>query len=166
MAYALLATLPAVNGLYISFFPLLMYGIFGTSNHLAMGAISIVSLLTGQACNNFIAGTTISAVTLNGTIITSAAVVESQLRVRVATSLALLVGIFQFGMGFFGLGFIASYFSDAFVSSYTCGSAIVVLTSQIKDLFGIQNALKFNGPLNIPYVSLIKFKYKVEIVRF
>ena len=37
MAYSLLATLPAVNGLYISFFPLIMYSLFGTSSHLATG---------------------------------------------------------------------------------------------------------------------------------
>ena len=37
MAYSLLASLPAVNGLYISFFPLIVYALFGTSRHLAMG---------------------------------------------------------------------------------------------------------------------------------
>lgn len=37
MGYALLATLTPVNGLYISFFPVLIYGMLGTSRHLAIG---------------------------------------------------------------------------------------------------------------------------------
>ena len=37
MAYSILATLPAVNGLYISFFPLIVYFLLGTSNQLAIG---------------------------------------------------------------------------------------------------------------------------------
>lgn len=37
MAYALLASLPAVHGLYISFLPCILYSLFGTSRHLAIG---------------------------------------------------------------------------------------------------------------------------------
>ncbi len=48
MGYAMLATLDPVIGLYISFFPLLVYAFLGTSRQLAMGSIAIVSLLSGQ----------------------------------------------------------------------------------------------------------------------
>ena len=74
------------------------------------------------------------------------------IRVEVATSLALLVGLIQFIMGLTGLGVLTSFFSDTFISSYTCGSAIHVLTSQLKDIFGIKTATKFEGPLKIPKV--------------
>src|SRR5262245_29946446 len=46
MGYALLANLRAVNGLYISCFPLPVYALLGTSRHLSIGALAIVSLLT------------------------------------------------------------------------------------------------------------------------
>lgn len=44
MAYAMLATLRPVNGLYISFFPLLVYALFGTSKHIAIGSSLILFL--------------------------------------------------------------------------------------------------------------------------
>ena len=47
MADALLATLPPVNGLYVCFFPCLVYALFGTSPHLAYGPIALVSLFSG-----------------------------------------------------------------------------------------------------------------------
>ena len=55
------------------------------------------------------------------------------IRVEVATSLALLVGLIQFIMGLTGLGVLTSFFSDTFISSYTCGSAVHVIVSQVKD---------------------------------
>ena len=71
-------------------------------------------------------------------------------KVKILTSLCLLVGVFQIIMGITGLGVLSSFFSDAFVSSYTCGSAVHVATSQIKNLLGIKNTKRFQGIANIP----------------
>jgi len=47
MAYSLLAGLPPINGLYVSFFPVLMYVLFGTTHHLSIGTFAVVSLMVG-----------------------------------------------------------------------------------------------------------------------
>ena len=77
----------------------------------------------------------------------------AEYRLTVAASLSVLVGIFQLLLGFSGLGVVSRYFSDTFVSSYTCASAIHVIMSQIKDLFGIRNSIKYSGMFNVPRVS-------------
>ena len=165
MADALLATLPAVNGLYISFFPCMLYAIFGTSSHLSVGKyqknllffaklqvktffltigpIARVSLLSGVAIEKQVDE---FKATLNASDFNSTNYIQevADYRLTVATSLTILVGFFQFMLGFSGLGIITSYFSDTFISSYTCASAIHVINSQIKDLFGkINNKSEF-----------------------
>jgi chloride anion exchanger 3 len=152
MAYSLLATLPAVNGLYISFFPLLIYFFLGTSTHLAIGAVSLVSLLSGttitKMVNDYETETTmLSSNNSNFTLD------YDEYRIRVASSLSLLVGIIQVLLGMSGLGVLASYFSDTFISSYTCASAIHVIVSQLKDLFGIKTKMRFKGAFKIPKVN-------------
>lgn len=94
MAYSFLAALPAVNGLYISFFPCIFYSIFGTSRHLSVGAFALVSLLTGNVIQRM-------AEEYKGTL--NATLLESDIyndkidkyKVQVAASLTLLVGIIQ-----------------------------------------------------------------------
>lgn len=46
MAYSIMAGLPAVYGLYVSFFPVLIYAFLGTSRHLSIGSFAITSLMT------------------------------------------------------------------------------------------------------------------------
>lgn len=167
MAYSLLASLNPVNGLYISFFPLIMYTFFGTSRHLAIGsfrfiemiifysfkylltkgAIAIVSLLSGDVFDRMLKEHKLTPI--NGTSSNSS---DYEFKVSVACSLSLLVGLCQVLMGFIGLGFVSAYFSDSFVSAYTCGSAIHVGTSQIKDIFGLKNVKKYQGMFKIPKV--------------
>lgn len=48
-----MAGLPAVNGLYTSFFSMLLYAIFGTSRHFSAGTYAIVSLMTATSIKNF-----------------------------------------------------------------------------------------------------------------
>ena len=79
-----------------------------------------------------------------------------ELRIEIATSLALLVGLLQFLTGVTGLGILTSFFSDTFISSYTCGSAVHVIVSQVKDIFGIKKAAKYEGPLKVPKVIFSK----------
>ena len=106
MAYSLLATLPPVNGLYMSFFPVVIYAIFGTSRQLVPGAVAIVSLLTGGAIDKIMLdGERTASILATGRALNQTD--EDTLaaaRVSLACSLALLVGIIQLLMGVFGLG--------------------------------------------------------------
>jgi MFS superfamily sulfate permease-like transporter len=110
MAYALLAELPAVHGLYVSFFPCLFYSILGTSKHLMIGAIAVVSLLVGTAIDKM---ATNYKETLNATDLASGAFQDDivNYKIQVAASLTLLVGVIQvivFYMNFSFLRFINS----------------------------------------------------------
>ena len=60
MAYASIAGLPAVYGLYASIVPILIYAILGTSRQLAVGPVAMVSLLTATAIGS------IEGITLEG----------------------------------------------------------------------------------------------------
>jgi MFS superfamily sulfate permease-like transporter len=157
LSYAMLVTLNPIYGLYISFFPLLIYGLFGSSKHLAIGAIAIVSLLSGSVVDRVAREHPLPWPDFNITDSNTSDLVpltsDGDYRVAIASTLALLVGIFQFLMGFSGLGFVSSYFSDTFISGYTCGSAVHVVVSQMKEIFGMKNVTRFDGTFKVPKVS-------------
>ena len=71
-------------------------------------------------------------------------------RIIITCTLTFLVGVVQVIMALLGLGFLGVYFSDTFVSSYTCGSAVHVLISQLKSLLGIKLVNSFTGIGNLP----------------
>ena len=94
MAYALLSQLPAVHGLYTSFFPCLFYSILGTSKHLSIGTGAVVCLLIGTAIDKMATNYT---ETLNATDLASGAFQDDivNYKIQVAASLTLLVGVIQ-----------------------------------------------------------------------
>ncbi len=119
MAYALLAGLPPVIGLYASTIPLIIYALFGSSRQLAVGPVALVSLLT------------LSGVSMIAEAGTANFVVLSAL-------LALMVGVTQFVLGLLRAGFITNFLSHAVISGFTSAAALVIGLSQLKHLLGIK----------------------------
>ncbi len=118
MAYALLAGLPPQYGLYTAIVPLIVYAIFGTSRQLAVGPVAMVSLMTLEAIAPF-------------------AEVGSAAYISLAITLALMVGLIQFVLGIFRLGFLVNFLSHPVISGFTSAAAIIIGLSQLKHILGI-----------------------------
>lgn len=118
MAYAMLAGLPPIYGLYASIVPLVLYAIFGTSRQLAVGPVAMVSLLV-------LAG------------VGEIAEVGSDRFIQLAIMTAMGVGIFQFFMGVFRMGFLVNFLSHPVLSGFTSAAALIIGGSQLKNLLGI-----------------------------
>nr|DBA18533.1 TPA: hypothetical protein GDO54_016768 [Pyxicephalus adspersus] len=153
LAYALLAGLPPVFGLYTSFYPVFIYFLLGTSRHISVGTFAVVCVMIGSVTEslapseNFIQGE-------NATFIDTVA--RDALRVELAMALAFLVGLFQIGLGLIQFGFVVMYLSDPLISGYTTASAVHVLVSQLKYLFGIRMSQK-TEPLSLTYTIVKLF---------
>ncbi|GMR40636.1 hypothetical protein PMAYCL1PPCAC_10831, partial [Pristionchus mayeri] len=142
IAYASLAGLPAVCGLYVSFLPPLVYLIFGTSRHNSISAFSVVCLMTGLAVERF---TDTSNPKYNETVafIDDPAMLPTP--TEVATSLTMLVAFINLAMALLRLEFLMTYLSDQVVSAFTTAATVHVLVSQIPDALGITGMVKHDG---------------------
>lgn len=118
MAYAMLAGLPPIYGLYASLVPLILYAIFGTSRQLAVGPVAMVSLLV-------LAG------------VGEIAEVGSDRFIQLAIMTAMAVGLFQFFMGVFRMGFLVNFLSHPVLSGFTSAAALIIGGSQVKSILGI-----------------------------
>lgn len=118
MAYAMIAGLPPVYGLYASTIPLILYALLGTSRQLAVGPVAMVSLLTAAG-------------------VATLAEPGSDTYIALAIALALMVGIIQFLLGAFRLGFLVNFLSHPVVSGFTSAAALIIGFSQLKHLLGI-----------------------------
>ncbi|MGF1630143.1 MAG: SulP family inorganic anion transporter [Kiloniellaceae bacterium] len=119
LAYALLAGLPPEVGLYASMLPLVGYALFGSSSTLAVGPAAVVSLMTAAAVGDF------------------AAVGTPEYR-GAALALALLSGLFLVALGLLRLGFLASLLSHPVISGFITASGILIATSQLKHILGVE----------------------------
>ena len=118
MAYAMLAGMPAIAGLYGAMMALLAYTIFGTSKHLSIGPVAIDSLL-------LVSGVGLMAKAGSNDFILLAALT------------ALLVGLVQISFGLFRLGFIVNFLSFPVLNGFISGAALIISFSQIKHILGI-----------------------------
>jgi sulfate permease, SulP family len=121
MAYALLAGLEPIHGLYAVTIPLILYAIFGTSRQLSVGPGAMIALLTATSISQLIPQS-----------------VGEYL--QIAVTLAFLVGLIQLVFGLFRFGFIINFLSNPVISGYTSAAAIVIGISQLNYIFGLPSS--------------------------
>lgn len=139
MAYGLLGNVPPISGIYMAFFPVLVYFVFGTSRHVSMGTFAIVCLMTGKVVSEH-ANLEIMA---NGTkrFVETESLLPGNMTltsVQVATTVTFGVALLQLVMFTLRLGAVSNLLSDNLVSGFTCASAFHVVSSQLKDLLGLE----------------------------
>ncbi|XP_024868943.1 solute carrier family 26 member 10-like isoform X2 [Temnothorax curvispinosus] len=165
MAYAILGNVPPIVGIYMAFFPVLVYFLLGTSRHNSMGTFALVCMMTGKVVTTYSspAVSTNNTSAENGTLISD--VNHQYSPVEVATVVTFTVAVIQLGMYVLRLGIISSLLADSLVSGFTTAAAIHVFTSQIKDLFGLNNLPQRNGAfkLILTYVDILNSMNNVNI---
>ena len=143
MAYAMIAGLPPVFGLYAALIPQVVYAVMGTSRQLAVGPVAMDSLLIASG---------LGALSLSG--------IDEY--IAMALFLSLFMGAIQLLMGILRVGFLVNFLSRPVVSGFTSGAAIIIGFSQLNHLFGItierssqihtllKNVWKTSGEIHIP----------------
>lgn len=118
MAYAQLAGLPPVYGLYAALLPVIVAALWGSSNHLATGPVAVVSLLTATA-------------------LIPLASPGSGEYIALAIVLAFLVGIIQLSLGLLRMGALVSFISHPVIVGFTNAAALIIGLSQLNKILGV-----------------------------
>ncbi|KAK9406167.1 cadherin EGF LAG seven-pass G-type receptor 3-like [Crotalus adamanteus] len=150
LAYALLAGLPPVHGLYSAFYPVLLYFLFGTSRHISVGPFAVISGMLGSMTESLEPNGKYLEVIIgtNKTFVNEAR--RDAARVELVAAVTCLMGLFQVALGLLQFGFVATYLSEPLVRGYTTAAAVHVLVSQLKYVFAISLEEK-SGPLSLIY---------------
>ncbi|XP_037706311.1 solute carrier family 26 member 6 isoform X1 [Choloepus didactylus] len=149
LAYALLAGLPPVFGLYSSVYPVFIYFLFGTSRHISVGTFAIMSVMVGSVTESLAPDEGFLQAS-NATVNETA---RDAVRVQLASTLSVLVGLFQVGLGLVHFGFVVTYLSEPLIRGYTTAAAVQVFVSQLKYVFGLYLS-SYSGPLSLIYTVL------------
>ncbi|NWT40994.1 S26A6 protein, partial [Chroicocephalus maculipennis] len=164
LAYALLAGLPPVTGLYSSFYPVFLYFFFGTSRHnsvevlvltlgslpkphLSPGPFAVISVMIGSLTESLVPSEDFLE-PVNGSNMTVNEERRDAARVELVATITVLTGIFQVALGLLQFGFVVTYLSEPLVRGYTTAASVHVLISQLKNVFGI-SLNEHSGPLSL-----------------
>lgn len=117
IAYAMIAGLPPIYGLYTAMIPQLIYAIFGTSRQLAIGPAAMDSLIVAAG-------------------VSTLATIGEDNFITMVLSLTLMVGALQAAFGILRLGFIVNFLSKPVISGFTSAAVIIIGLNQVKYLLG------------------------------
>ncbi len=119
VAYALIAGMPPEYGLYAAIVPAIVAALYGSSWHLISGPTAALSIVVF---------TTVSPMASPG----------SPEFINLVLALTLMAGLFQLLLAFFRFGTLVNFVSHSVVVGFTSGAAIVIASSQVKNLLGIE----------------------------
>lgn len=144
VAYAGLAGMPLVTGLYAAFLPALVAVMFGSSTRLSVGPAALTCVLIGASLNGL-------------------AEPGSPQWVNLAVWLAVLSGFMQLALGALRLGWVLNVVSSPVLTGFTQAAALLIIASQLPSFLGLQGAIgsllegpRFDfGALGFGVVSLV-----------
>jgi high affinity sulfate transporter 1 len=122
MAYAAIAGLPLVVGLYTSLIPLVVYAVMGTSRPLSVTSTSTIAILSAGAIGQVASGG------------------DAGMLVATSATLALLTGAFLLLGGLFRMGVVANLISDPVLTGFKAGIGVIIVLDQLPKLLGIHIA--------------------------
>jgi SulP family sulfate permease len=117
MAYATIAGLPPIVGLYASVVPVLVYAVFGQARQLSVGPLATISIIAAAA-------------------LAKLAPAGSAQYIAYAATLALLVGFVHIGLGVARLGFLLRFLSEPVITGFIAAVGVIIITTQLGPLFG------------------------------
>ena len=118
IAYAIIAGLPPIYGLYTALVPQIVYAIFGTSRQLATGPIAIDSLIVAAG-------------------VSTLSIVGIENYIAVVLVLTLMVGVIQVIVGAFRMGFIVNFLSKPVLTGFVTAAALIIGFNQFRGLLRI-----------------------------
>ena len=118
VAFAMIAGLPPIYGLYSAMVPPVIAALFGSSYHLISGPTTAISIVVFATVSQF-------------------ATPGTPEYVQLALTLTLLAGAYQLGLGLGRMGALVNFVSHSVVVGFTAGAALLIATSQLKHFFGI-----------------------------
>lgn len=142
MAYALVAGLPPIMGLYASILPIMIYAFLGGSSTLSIGPVAILAMMTFAFLSPLFP-------------------VGSSEYLQASCLLALLTGIISLLLGFFRFGFLIQLISRPVIHSFIISASVLILFGQLRFIFDIKiksdNLINFTESfiLNIQNINLI-----------
>ncbi len=132
MSYAVLAGLPLVYGCFAAMAGPLVYTLLGTSRHLSIGPVALVSLGLPRVCE-----------VLYPSIADLPDDQAAPLRIQAATAVALVSGLLLATMGLLRLGAAAHFIPPAVMVGFTTAAALAIGVSQVKELLGIKGVPRY-----------------------
>ncbi|XP_068041308.1 anion exchange transporter [Anomalospiza imberbis] len=156
LAFAVLSSVHPVFGLYGSFFPVIIYAIFGMGRHVATGTFALTSLISANAVERLVPSVTTNFTANNNSGILGLSEFEMQ-RIGVAAAVSFLGGIIQVVMFVLQLGSATFLLTEPVISAMTTGAATHVVTSQVKYLLGMKMPY-ISGPLAFFHIYAYVFE--------
>ncbi|NWJ11369.1 S26A7 protein, partial [Crypturellus undulatus] len=156
LAFAVLSSVHPVFGLYGSFFPVIIYAIFGMGHHVATGTFALTSLISANAVERLVPSINANFTTNNNSGVLGLSEFEMQ-RIGVAAAVSFLGGLIQVAMFLLHLGSATFLLTEPVISAMTTGAATHVVTSQVKYLLGMKMPY-ISGPLGFFHIYAYVFE--------